>query len=434
MSLQISGITMSMVANEIGHFNNNLGVLCNSQNINKWSKYKPIINDVSVNSVNGFLPYASGLIIKHDTLTTGTSLNYFVPCNTTNILNLETMAGHTYDDIKEFFEFRLGDFRKYNHNALKPSYDAIFPDMEVFPGENQKVNLVFTMENDSLEIIKSILSKRNYFDEISYIDSYFFGNQRYNYNQLTGLTSLSNTIYSYSVNINQAVFPFQTPGTQYINYSTPYFTDSNNDTLRLYLDKSDALENGDKFYTFNRNLVVPELFNKYAADGTRKYARFRDVPLMPIVTGIPSNDLVVKSLRLYCQSTEDQGVPAHYTIHLNADGDFRGNFVIQVKFDVYAIDWNNKIIGSIAGQTDYTVSGYESNAESPDVPSSIPITPYLIDGTYGNNDVYIHLTDPLQITNILLLDNNNSSIANYNLVDNRIKHFAIKPYIDFVPA
>ena len=42
MELPTTGITTTMVSQAIGLASNNVGALCSSSNINKWSKWKPV--------------------------------------------------------------------------------------------------------------------------------------------------------------------------------------------------------------------------------------------------------------------------------------------------------------------------------------------------------------------------------------------------------
>jgi hypothetical protein len=107
-ALPTTGITTSMVAKAIGEGSNDVGTLCKSTKINKWSKWKPIrsnkitgITEQVLQSVNFGFPL-QGLtddpqdVISYDFL-------YNKP------------RGGAYNEF-----FRLGDFRGYNHNALAP--------------------------------------------------------------------------------------------------------------------------------------------------------------------------------------------------------------------------------------------------------------------------------------------------------------------------
>ena len=107
-ALPTTGITTSMVAKAIGEGSNDVGTLCKSTKINKWSKWKPIrsnkitgITEQDLQSANFGFPL-QGLtddpqdVISYDFL-------YNKP------------RGGAYNEF-----FRLGDFRGYNHNALAP--------------------------------------------------------------------------------------------------------------------------------------------------------------------------------------------------------------------------------------------------------------------------------------------------------------------------
>lgn len=100
MALGTTGISTTLVANTIGVGSNDVGTLCTSSKINKWSRYKPInyaapaIDDTIRNTNTGFY--------RSDVLEGGYTVkkNEYVVPNTA---------------------YRLGDFRGYNHNAQEYS-------------------------------------------------------------------------------------------------------------------------------------------------------------------------------------------------------------------------------------------------------------------------------------------------------------------------
>jgi len=93
--LSETNITTTLVGNTIGNGSRNVGVLCTAPEINKWSKYKPVA---------GAYPQAGdgkyGLVL-------------------TNLWAYDKPIGGASEP------FRLGDFRKYEHNqaeTLPPAY------------------------------------------------------------------------------------------------------------------------------------------------------------------------------------------------------------------------------------------------------------------------------------------------------------------------
>lgn len=108
--LQTTNITSTVVANELGSGKNRAwSYLCKHPNINKWSLYKP----VSYNKVYGLT----------DTDYFACNFGYNIP----RFDNYRTMkAGVTnsweYDKPTggQYSQYRIGDFRKYDHNATAP--------------------------------------------------------------------------------------------------------------------------------------------------------------------------------------------------------------------------------------------------------------------------------------------------------------------------
>lgn len=109
MAIQLTGITTTLVGNTIGLASNDVGTLCSSTKINKWSKNKPVrynttspITDAERKLVN------YGLDIKQYT---AAELNN----NTIYSWNYLRPRGGNYNEY-----YRLGDFRGYNHQSTEP--------------------------------------------------------------------------------------------------------------------------------------------------------------------------------------------------------------------------------------------------------------------------------------------------------------------------
>ena len=115
MALSTSGITTTLVANALGSASRNIGALCTHQNVNKWSKHKPVIQ--ARDSNDGFPTWwkasdgKCGLDIPEFTSITSL-INYY---NTTpELWTYKKPTG------SESSPFRLGDFRGYEHSAQPP--------------------------------------------------------------------------------------------------------------------------------------------------------------------------------------------------------------------------------------------------------------------------------------------------------------------------
>jgi hypothetical protein len=106
MALPSTGITTSMVGTALGSASRNVGALCVHSSVNKWSKRKPINHS----SVEGLTEEQFAL------------LKYGI-----NIFELSSTVGPTYNARNWAYNKpstlspkRIGDFRKYEHNAPVP--------------------------------------------------------------------------------------------------------------------------------------------------------------------------------------------------------------------------------------------------------------------------------------------------------------------------
>ena len=101
MALGTTGISTTLVANTIGVGSNDVGTLCTSSKINKWSKWKPV-------------SYAAPTSLTLEQLT---STNFGL--NITSNTDLDNPKEWPY--VKPtggaLSPYRLGDFRGYNHSA-----------------------------------------------------------------------------------------------------------------------------------------------------------------------------------------------------------------------------------------------------------------------------------------------------------------------------
>jgi len=108
MALPTTGLTTSAVASAIGEASNDVGALCTSNKINKWSKWKPIRYNKLTGIVEQDLQDVNYGISKHtQTFTPSEVISYN--------FSYEKPRGGSNNEF-----FRLGDFRGYNHNAVAP--------------------------------------------------------------------------------------------------------------------------------------------------------------------------------------------------------------------------------------------------------------------------------------------------------------------------
>ena len=119
MALGTTNITTSLVGTTIGSASRDVGSLCSSTLINKWSKYKPVIYPaISTTGINNWWKAVDG--------NCGLSIPEY-----SNINNLVTAItnGVTWAYNKPTggisSPYRLGDFRGYAHNAYIP-FDSFY--------------------------------------------------------------------------------------------------------------------------------------------------------------------------------------------------------------------------------------------------------------------------------------------------------------------
>ena len=115
--LPTTGITTTLVANTLGTSSRDVGTLCTSDNINIFSKYKPMsiakVADVDDNDREFInwgvtVPEPIGYPIQNGELT-----------HNPWVYNKPTGGASS--------PYRLGDFRKYKHDAVSP-IQIVFPE------------------------------------------------------------------------------------------------------------------------------------------------------------------------------------------------------------------------------------------------------------------------------------------------------------------
>lgn len=113
MALSTTNVSTTVVSQAIGVSTHNVGALCTSNKINKWSKYKPV-NFSSINKTENWY--------KSNDLNCGLNINIYT---TINAMIADVRAGNTtWSYIPPSgganSPYRLGDFAGYNHSAVQP--------------------------------------------------------------------------------------------------------------------------------------------------------------------------------------------------------------------------------------------------------------------------------------------------------------------------
>lgn len=141
--LGTSNITTTLVGNELGVSGNNVSVLCKSDKINMWSKWKPI-KSTSLGGITESILQSSNYGLSYQTfVSVSDAAEYF-----DGIMN-----GWIYD--RPYDIFRLGDFRNYKHDA-KPiihSYTNTESAINSTPGATMGASAILNDDPNDVRLI-----------------------------------------------------------------------------------------------------------------------------------------------------------------------------------------------------------------------------------------------------------------------------------------
>ena len=111
MALPNSNISTTLVGNTIGSGSRDVGTLCTHQNINKWSRWKPIRSNKVVGITEADITSAkSGLVVP--SVNGYANIISYYRNNPGFTFPYNKPRGGTYSEY-----YRLGDFRNYDHLA-----------------------------------------------------------------------------------------------------------------------------------------------------------------------------------------------------------------------------------------------------------------------------------------------------------------------------
>lgn len=112
MALPTSGISVSMIRNELDSSANNVGVLCTHPNVNKWSKWKPVRSSKLEGIELSDLQTANWGISapSYSSLNSLFAAYHAIPAGEADWIYLKPRGG-----VSE--PYRIGDFRNYDHSA-----------------------------------------------------------------------------------------------------------------------------------------------------------------------------------------------------------------------------------------------------------------------------------------------------------------------------
>lgn len=117
MALETTNITTTLVGQTIGAASRDVGTLCSSSLINKWSKYKPVIYPViATNGITDWWRSNDGYC--------GFSIPQYVDIDSLLADNTTWVYNKPYGTINS--PYRIGDFRGYEHTSVIP-FDVLIP-------------------------------------------------------------------------------------------------------------------------------------------------------------------------------------------------------------------------------------------------------------------------------------------------------------------
>lgn len=117
MALGTTNITTTLVSQTIGVASRDVGTLCSSSLINKWSKYKPVVYPtISTTGITNWWKTVDGYC--------GFSIPQYVDIDSLLGDNTTWIYNKPYGTINS--PYRLGDFRGYEHTSVIP-FDVLIP-------------------------------------------------------------------------------------------------------------------------------------------------------------------------------------------------------------------------------------------------------------------------------------------------------------------
>lgn len=158
-------VSIDDVKQALGESSNDLATLCKSENINMWSKYKPVDSD------NAFLDINTGWKGKRNDC----NINYPKTTSIYDIKGYYSQANNGFTYRTASAPYRLGDFRGYNRNA-RSEYLEI---STTSPSVEDAVSISAAYNRQSVD--SDWISMKNLLDDGSKI-TYHFGVLLYNNN------------------------------------------------------------------------------------------------------------------------------------------------------------------------------------------------------------------------------------------------------------
>lgn len=334
MALASSGITIGAVKAALGTSNTNLGELCINDNINVWSKWKPINSSASTLTIDILksVNYGIGILLSN---------------SVTNLYNDVVANGNMgYFYIKPVggarSPYRLGDFRNYDHSADIP-LNTTYND-----GDTVNIGGV-TSSNHSA--YKKYLQSAEVVDPEDDTTTYLTKNDIYPMTDIDGntlnlkrgalITDGTNTYWS----------------TEYIPWAESNWQKFKDKTVTVFEFLTNVDNNPDNIYT--------------ASAEDRFYALPEPVRSISVTSNVPSGSRVIWCLA-ECVFTDQYCEQIEYSLTFSAVGDaYRGGTIRNVHIGYYEDDKglnpiaSTKIADSITVAKDTTSETYTGTLNNP---------------------------------------------------------------------
>ena len=135
----------------LGTSHTDLGLLCKDSHINKWAKYKPVVNtviDVS-SQMDANKNWLNATWWKGTNGNCGISYTSYtsVGAARTAIINKDAIWSYTKPSGGSSSPYRLTDFNQYDHNAKSPTTEVNAGDAEMETGAKLTITAIGTADN-----------------------------------------------------------------------------------------------------------------------------------------------------------------------------------------------------------------------------------------------------------------------------------------------
>lgn len=161
-------VSFADVNSVLGTAHTDLGLLCKDSHINKWAKYKPVVNTVIniMSQLDGNLNWLSSATWWKGTNSncgiTFTSYSTIAAARTA-IINKTAIWSYTKPSGGAASPYRLTDFNQYDHNAMPPTTDVSATDAQMKTGATLTITAIGTAGDNEWLKLNSVGDFSNYY-------------------------------------------------------------------------------------------------------------------------------------------------------------------------------------------------------------------------------------------------------------------------------